>query len=254
MPANQNFIPGVTGWTGMNFMPNPDAHAAAATKLSGGNLYDPNMGAIPQTNTANNIAGQIGVPPTNTQSGTAPPQVLNDPSLGSNPSIAGQGAGLTPIITATQFGTNNIPSYLTGAVNNLSNSWNNNQQWFDLIGKIIGTYGQSQFQQPDPATDLLKTRIMAEHATGGPAATRARQMLDLANNTTNPNYNAGSLWGNSTNRQLQDQSMFYSALAHRVTPQTMTWNSGNQTTNYQQPTYQPPSSRATGWSPRMPSI
>lgn len=229
--ANQNFIPGVTGWTGMSFMPNPTTHAAAAAQL------------VPQTTTANNVGGQVPVPNTNTQGTATPPQALNDPSLGSNPGAAGNGAGLSPVLTATPYGTNNLPAFLNQGLNQLNSNFGNQQQWFDLISKILGTVGGQQ--QVDPETDLLKTRIMAESANGGPANANANaqygKAADLASHSTGAFSWSNPAW------QAQTNGQFYQSLAHDSKPNNVTWNTGNQAG-----TYRPPSG-ASGWGPSMPS-
>lgn len=239
MPAGtNNFIPGVTGWTGMTFMPNPTTHAAASASL----------GTPPQTDTANAVGGQVQVPPMDTSGGVAPPQ-LKDPSLGSNPAAGNNGAGLTPVITATPYGTNNIPAFLNQGLQQLNSNFSNQNQWFDLIGKILGQFGG---QQSDPATDLLKTRIMAEASSGGQAGSEAVRLRQRSQDTSIPfNQSSGAFsWGASPSRQAQDQSMFYQSLAHDVTPKSVTWNTGNTTNNAG--TYRPPSG-ASGWGPSMPS-
>jgi hypothetical protein len=246
MPAGtNNFIPGVTGWTGMTFMPNTTSHAAAANTLTGSIIPESNM--IRQTTTANNVGGQVPVPATNTQSGTAPPQ-LRDPSLGSNPGAANSGAGFSPVVTATPYGTNNIPQFLNQGLQQLNSNFSNQNQWFDLIGKILGQFGGGQQQQSDPAADLLKTRIMAEASSGGPAGSEAWRLRQLSQNPENRGGPSGAFsWGQSPARQMQDQSMFYQSLAHDTTPKSVAWNAGNNAG-----TYRPPSG-ASGWGPSMPS-
>lgn len=216
----------------MTFMPNTQTHDAAAAKINP-NPADPNMGAIPQTNTANGVGGQVPVPNTSTQTGTTPPQALNDPSLGSNPGAANNGAGLTPVITATQFGTNNIPAFLNQGLNQLNSSFGQQQQWMDLIGKIVGSLGgQTQIATQIP-------RSSADDAAYW--ATKNRQQ---ASDASQPSY-GGGLWGTSTKRQLLDDSMFYQGLAHDVTPKQVTWNTGN--TNYTT------NQHVSGWGPAQPS-
>lgn len=218
----------------MTFMPNTQTHDAAAAKINP-NPADPNMGVIPQTNTANNVGGQVPVPPTNTQGAAAPPQALNDPSLGSNPAAGNNGAGLTPVLTATQFGTNNIPAFLNQGLSQLNSNFSNQNQWFDLIGKIVGGFASQR-----PQTQQVPQNKAADDAAYW--ATKNRQQ---ASDASQPSY-GGGLWGTSTKRQLLDDSMFYQSLAHDVTPQQVTWNNSNTTINNNR---QPNS----GWSSQMPS-
>lgn len=217
----------------MTFMPNPTTHAVAQDAL-GKQDAPPGMGAIPRTNTANNVGGQVAIPATSTQGSTAPPQALHDPSLGSNPGAANNGAGLSPVLTGTAFGTNDIPQFLNSGLNQLNSNFSNQSQWMDLIGKIVGGMAGNQQSAPEP-----------QRTAADDAAYWSGHYYDKAFNASQPSY-GGGLWGTSTKRQLLDQSQFYGNLATSLTPRTVSYN--NDTTNLTT------NNNTGGWGPRMPSF